>query len=116
MKFDFNRYDKLTRNYLRDKKIKWAKQVQKTTEKIIKQILVQGFEDGLGSYDIADMIAENAGFNFARAETIARTEIIGSCNYADMVIHSLDDNIVAKKWSATAGPEQEMNTQQQTGR
>lgn len=69
MKFDFNRYDKLTRNYLRDKKIKWAKQVQKTTEKIIKQILVQGFEDGLGSHEIADMIAENAGFNFARAET-----------------------------------------------
>ena len=99
--FDVNTYDKLTRDYLKDKKINWAKQVAETTEKRIKEILVKGFEEGLGSYDIADLIYKDNVFSYNRAESIARTEIIGSCNYADYVIWQLDDNIYGKKWSAT---------------
>lgn len=101
MEFNFNKFDKVTRDYLRDKKIKWAKQVQETTEKKIKQILVDGYEMGLGSYDVAQAIQDDTAFSFARAESIARTETISSCNYADKVMWDLDENIIGKEWSAT---------------
>lgn len=102
-KFNFNKFDKHTRDYLRDKSIKWAKQVQETTEKSIKKILVKGFEDGLGSYDIADLIKEDTNFSFRRSEAIARTEVISSSNYADSVMYGIDENIIGKEWSSTSG-------------
>lgn len=101
LKFSFNKYNKFTRDYLRDKKIEWAKQVAGTTEKRIKEILVKGFEEGLSSYDIAKLIYNDTCFSYARAEMIARTEVIGSCNYADFAMWHFDDDIYAKKWSAT---------------
>lgn len=100
-KFNFNQFDKHTRDYLRDKKINWAKTVQSTTEKSIKSILVRGFEEGLGSYDIADLIQNNTNFSYRRSEAIARTEIISSCNYADNVIYGIDENVIGKEWSST---------------
>lgn len=96
-----NDYDKFTRDYLRDKKINWAKQVAQTTEDRIKKILLKGFEEGLGSYDIADLIYNDNVFSYNRAEAIARTEIISACNYADYTMYQIDDNVYAKKWSAT---------------
>ncbi len=100
-KFNFNKFDQHTRDYLSDKSIKWAKQVQETTEKSIKQILVKGFEEGLGSYEVADLIQADTNFSYRRSEAIARTEIISSCNYADNAMYSIDDNIIGKTWSAT---------------
>lgn len=100
-KFNFNKFDKYTRDYLREKSIKWAKQVQGTTEKSIKKILVRGFEEGLGSYDIADLIREDTNFSYRRSEAIARTEIISSSNYADDSIYAIDENIIGKQWSST---------------
>lgn len=99
--FNHNDYDKFTRDYLKDKKINWAKQVAQTTEDRIKEILVKGFEEGLGSYDIAELIYNDNVFSYNRAEAIARTEIIGACNYADYTIYQIDDDVYAKKWSAT---------------
>lgn len=101
IKFNFNKFDLLTRDYLRGKKISWAKQVAETTEKRIKELLVQGFEEGLGSYDIVELIYQNGIFNYNRAEIIARTEIIGSCNYADNTMWGFDENIIGKEWSST---------------
>ncbi len=100
IKFNFNKFNEFTRDYLKDKKINWAKQVQETTEKRIKKILVQGFEEGLGSYDIAKIIYKDNTFSYNRAETIVRTEVISSCNYADNVIWNIDDNIIGKEWSS----------------
>jgi hypothetical protein len=104
IKFNFNKFDVFTRDYLKDKKIKWARQVAETTEKRVKELLIKGFEEGLGSYDIADLIYQDGIFGYTRAEMIARTEIIGSCNYADYTMWHFDENIYAKKWSATGGP------------
>ena len=98
---NINILDEFTRDYLKDKKINWAKQVAETTEKRIKEILVKGFEEGLGSYDIAELIYNDNVFSYNRAEAIARTEIIGACNYADYTIYQIDDDVYAKKWSAT---------------
>lgn len=101
IKFNFNQFDVFTRDYLRNKKINWANQVAETTEKRIKELLVQGFEEGLGSYDIAELIYQDGVFGYNRAEMIARTEIIGSCNYADNTMWGFDENIIGKEWSST---------------
>ena len=80
-----------------------AKQVQGTTEKSIKRILVKGFEEGLSSYDVANSIRGDTNFSYKRSETIARTEVISSSNYADNVIYDIDENIIGKEQSATSG-------------
>lgn len=100
-KFNFNQFNKLTKDYLEEKSIKWAKQVQQTTEKSIKKILVRGFEEGLGSYDIANNIQADTNFSYRRSEAIARTEIISSCNYTDNLIYDIDENVIGKEWSST---------------
>lgn len=104
LEFDFNKFDERTRDYLKDKRIKWAKQVQESTEKSIKRILVEGYEKGLGSYDVAQAIKDDTAFSFARAEAIARTETISSCNYIDQSVWEMDDHVIGKEWSATGGP------------
>jgi len=101
IKYNFNKFNKFTRDYLKDKKINWAKQVARTTEDRVKELLVKGFEEGLGSYDIADTIQADTYFSYTRAEMVARTEVISSCNYADFAMWHFDDGIYAKKWSAT---------------
>ena len=99
--YNFNKFNKFTRDYLKDKKIHWGKQVAETTEDRVKELLVKGFEEGLGSYDIADTIQADTYFSYTRAEMVARTEVISSCNYADFAMWHFDDGIYAKKWSAT---------------
>ena len=109
LKFNFNKYNKLTREHLEDKKIEWANQVAETTKKRIKETLVKGFEEGLGSYDIAELIYNDNVFSYNRAEAIARTEVIGACNYADNTMWQFDDNIIGKKWSATGDERTRLN-------
>lgn len=104
IEFNFNKFNEFTRDYLRDKKIEWTKQVAETTEKRVKEILVKGYEEGLSSHDIAELLYHDGIFGYNRAETIARTEIIGSCNYTDYTMWHFDDTIYAKKWSSTGGP------------
>ncbi len=101
LKYSFNSFDKVTRDYLKNKKINWSRQVAETTEKRVKELLVEAFEEGAGSYDIAELIYNDNVFSYNRAEAIARTEIIGACNYADYTIYQIDDDVYAKKWSAT---------------
>lgn len=104
IEFNFNKFNEFTRDYLKDKKIEWTKQVAETTEKRVKEILVKGYEKGLSSHDIAELLYHDGIFGYNRAETIARTEIIGSCNYTDYTMWHFDDNIYGKKWSSTGGP------------
>ncbi|WP_165000287.1 phage minor head protein [Anaerophilus nitritogenes] len=101
MKFDFNEFDLATRDYLKNKKIHWAKQVKESTENEIKRILVDGFEAGTSTYDIARDIQRSTEFGYDRAEAIARTEIIASCNNADLMAWSKNPDIIGKEWSAT---------------
>lgn len=101
MDFDFNKFDETTRDYLRDKKIKWANKVAETTERGIKNQLVNGYEQGLSTYDVADSIDSSTGFGFRRSEAIARTEIISSCNYADYKAFLENPNVIGLKWSSS---------------
>lgn len=100
--FNFNKYDEFTRDYLKAKRIKWAKQVDETTERVTKRLLVDSFEDGLDFMSIANRIKDNTYFGLFRAEKIARTEIISSCNYADYVAYNQNDNIVGYTWHSFA--------------
>lgn len=101
MDFDFNKYDETTRDYLRDKKINWSKNVADTTEKGVKRQLVNGYEEGLSSYDIALNINQSSNFKFSRCEAIARTEIISSCNYADYIAFMENPNVIGLRWSSS---------------
>lgn len=101
MDFDFNKYDETTRDYLRDKKINWSKSVTDTTERGIKKQLVDGYENGLSSYDIALNINQSSNFKFSRCESIARTEIISSCNYADYIAFMENSNVIGLRWSSS---------------
>lgn len=109
VKYSFNSFDMATRDYLKDKKINWSKQVTETTEKRVKELLTQAFEEGTGSYDLADLLHEDSAFSYSRAEAIARTEVISACNYADNTIYQIDDSIIGKKWSATADERTRLN-------
>lgn len=101
MDFDFNKFDKFSRYTLRDKEIHWGKQVQDTTEKSIKSVLVDGFEQGLGSFDIAQMIKHHTDFSFGRAENVVRTEVISACNYGDLAAWNQHPDIVGKEWDSS---------------
>ncbi len=101
MLFDFNKFDKKTRDYLRDKKIKWAKEVAETTEKSIKRQLVKGYQKGLSTYDIAENIKKETGFSLKRCEAIARTEIISSCNYTEYTAIKENPDTIGYKWSSS---------------
>lgn len=101
MDFDFNKYDETTRDYLKDKKSNWAKNVADTTQRGIKNQLVDGYEKGLSSYDIALNINRSSNFEFSRCETIARTEIMSSCNYADYIAFMENPNVIGLRWSSS---------------
>jgi len=101
MTFDFNEFDESSRDYLRDKKIKWAKQVKQGTEQKIKRILTEGLEKGSSPYDIADKIQKSSGFSYHRSEAIARTEVLSACNYTDYIANLNNPNAIGREWSST---------------
>jgi len=102
MEFNFNKFDRDTSTYLREKTIKWSKEVAQSTENFTKGLLVKGYEEGLSTYDIAENIRQSTGFSYNRAESIARTEIMSSCNYAEYSCMMDDANVIGATWSATA--------------
>ena len=101
MEFNFNKFDRVTSEYLTQKKINWANQVSQTNENLVKRELKKGFEEGLGSYEIADNIERVTGFSPRRSEAIARTEIMSASNYIDYVAFMQDENAIGVWWSAT---------------
>lgn len=98
MTFNFNKYDDVTRDYLKDKKIHWAKEVAESTEKEIKRLLVDGYEKGQSTYDVSANISKSTGFSMARAEKIARTETMSACNYANYMAYQANEDVIGFKW------------------
>ena len=98
LEFDFNQFEKFTKDYLQDKKIHWGRQVQGTTEATIKNLLVEGYEKGHGSYEVAASMQKLPGFSFIRAEMVARTEVISACNYSDLAAWQMNPDIIGKQW------------------
>ena len=101
MTFDFNKFDESTRDYVKNKQIKWAKEVNQATEEKIKKILTDSFEKGLGSYEVAERIRKSSGFSYKRSEAIARTEIMSACNYTDYIANLNNPYAIGLEWSAT---------------
>jgi len=65
-----------------ERKTMKIKLVNVETKERIRQILTEGFQEGLGAPEIADNIKEDfKKFASYRAERIARTEIVGASNY-----------------------------------
>lgn len=98
--FNFNTFDPLVRDYLKTKKIHWAKEVKESTEKRIKSVLVRGYEEGDSIADIAKEIKSHTYFSFFRAEKVARTEILASCSHAEELAWAENDDIIGSKWNS----------------
>lgn len=96
--FNFNKANKFTKKYLKNKVIHWANTVAETTEKVIKRELVNGYEEGKSVYDITQAIRKHTMFKTSRAEKIARTEIMASCNYVDYTTYNITDSVTGYKW------------------
>lgn len=96
--FNFNKFNKFTKEFLKKKRIKWAKEVAESTEKVIKRHLVKGYEEGLSITDIAIKIRNSTEFKMSRAEKIARTEIMSSSNYVDYANYNLTDDVIGYTW------------------
>lgn len=101
--FHFNQPNPLVRDLLQTKKIHWARQVAATTENYIKQNLVDGYEQGLSTADVAASIKQSVGFHIVRAEKVARTETMGACSMADYARSSANPDVVGHRWRSHDG-------------
>ena len=96
--FEFNKTNRWVQKYIKDKAIKWSKEITDTTEGMVKRQLLRGYESGTSTYDIAKNMKNNIGFSFSRAEKIARTEVFSSGNYIDYLAFNQNKNVIGYKW------------------
>jgi hypothetical protein len=95
---DLNKFDIHISNFLETKSIKWAQQVNQTTEKAVREFLVKGYEEGRHFTEIAQEIKDLPAFSINRAITVARTEILGATNHVDFYYNVNTGIYYAKKW------------------
>ncbi|OON99145.1 MAG: hypothetical protein ATN35_01995 [Epulopiscium sp. Nele67-Bin004] len=98
--FEFNQANSALTQYLEEKAINWAKQVNATTEKYVKAELIKGYTKGASIYEITRSIKQSTGFSYNRSEAIARTEIFSAGNYVDHMSFMQNDYIVGYKWQS----------------
>jgi len=73
--------------------------INETTQKIIRNIVLGGLNEGLGTLDIARNITESVSVIFKnRAKLIARTEMVIATNNAAMQSATTSDFMYEKKW------------------
>lgn len=88
--------------FIKDKTFLFAKQVNKTTEKKLKKTLTEGVNAGEGIPDLTKRV--NKVFDTRtkyESERIARTEVLGSSNGAELKAYEQSEVIEKKEWSAT---------------
>jgi hypothetical protein len=82
---DFNVNDPKVLKWLGKRLEKFSEQVEGTTFDEIKAILREGFTEGKGIPEIAQTLRDKfESYDKYRANTIARTEVVGSANKADL--------------------------------
>lgn len=76
-----------------------------TTRAYLKQRLSAGYKNGESIDDIAASLAEdtNGAFGDARAELIARTEVVGGSNFGTLQGYKQSGVVTKKTWLATPG-------------
>jgi uncharacterized protein with gpF-like domain len=73
--------------------------INNTSQKIIRNIVLGGLNEGLGTLDIARNITDSISLIFRnRAKLIARTEMVIATNNAAMQSASTSDFMYEKKW------------------
>jgi hypothetical protein len=74
-------------------------QINETSQKIIRNIVIGGLNEGLGTLEVARNIQESVSFIFKnRAKLIARTEMVIATNVAAMESSKTSDFMYEKKW------------------
>ena len=73
-------------------------EINDTTLAALREALVQGYMEGDGVDAMADRIAEVFDMADARAETIARTEVMGASNAGAVAAYKQSGVVSAKEW------------------
>ena len=76
-------------------------QIEENTRDMLRDTIEQALDEGLSAADVADLIAESAGFSDYRSEMIARTEILRANNQGNLRGYK-DAGVEKKEW-LTAG-------------
>lgn len=77
---------------------KFAGTVTETTTSDIKKILSEGLDAGLAIPDLTTLVSEYSGFDKARAEVIARSEVLRSQGNAELIAWKESDVVMSKVW------------------
>lgn len=112
---DLNKFDINISNFLETKSIKWAKQVNQTTENAVRELIVKGYEEGKHFTRIAQELKDLPEFNISRSITVARTEILGSMNHVDFYYNVNTGIYYAKKWRTSRDEKVRESHQQAEG-
>ena len=75
--------------------------ISETTRADIRAAVTKALEDGVPAADLGDSIADMAAFSPARAEMIARTEIVRSNNLGHMAAFKGSGVVKYKEWSTS---------------
>ena len=107
----FNIHNPIVNEHLLHLRTNKIKGMTDTTYKALQKTLSQGVEAGEGIPSLAKRVSET--FDVAkttRAKTIARTEVIGSSNFATTEAHRQSGIVTTRGWLATRdGREREMH-------
>lgn len=84
MSFFLNTWADWIKNYILNDMVTHVEEINKTTQKRIREAIATGFEKGMTWGDIAELIQEKVGneVSLSRAYTIARTETVNAANMA----------------------------------
>lgn len=82
---EFNFKDPKVEKYLGQKLYKHAKDINETTYKEVNAILREGFQEGVSTFEMAQMLREKfESMETYRAQMISRTETISATNFSDL--------------------------------
>lgn len=88
--------------WLKNKRIKFAREVSETTHKAVIDSLSEGFKAGEGIKDLKNRIKELPEFSANRARLVARTEVIASSNAGTFEGYLQSGVVAGMEWLATA--------------
>lgn len=78
--------------------------IEENTRTMLRAAVTQAIEQGLSAAELADVISESAAFSTARAQMIARTELIRANNQGNLAAYKASGVAAGKEW-ATADDE-----------